>query len=152
MPIMSCREDILKADALNYGQIKVGMFLNATIKGASKDGKGVNLKVNSFVKGLFPIEHMSETPCRQIPPKFEILDKEIKVRVFSVDVDSRSIIFTKKDTFMKEDEEDEGMGEISSIKKAHKVMGVVVGETSYGYVVKSFGSIKGLLTFADIKE
>jgi hypothetical protein len=50
MPILSCREDVLKADALNYGQIKVGMVLNATTKGLSKDGKGVNLKVNSFVK------------------------------------------------------------------------------------------------------
>jgi ribosomal protein S1 len=151
MPILSCREDVLKADALNYGQIKVGMVLNATTKGLSKDGKGVNLKVNSFVKGLFPLEHMAEMPLKNIPPKFEETDKEIKVRVFSVDENSRSIIFTKKDTFMKEDMEDEGMGEISSVKKGHKVMGVVVGETSYGYVVKSFGSIKGLLTFADIK-
>jgi len=72
------------------------------------------------------------------------------VRVFSVDENSRSIIFTKKDTFMKEDAENCD-GDISKIKRGAKVMGFVVGETSYGYVVKSFGNIKGLLTFADIK-
>jgi len=70
-PVLSCREDILRADALNYNQIVPGMFLNATIRGASKDGKGVNLKVNSFVKGLFPMEHMVEMPIRQTPPKFD---------------------------------------------------------------------------------
>lgn len=51
---------------------------------------------------------------------------------------------------MKEDAENCD-GDISKIKRGAKVMGVVVGETSYGYVVKSFGNIKGLLTFADIK-
>ncbi len=32
-----------------------------------------------------------------------------------------------------------------------KIVGVVVTQNEHGYIVKSFGGIKGLLTFADIK-
>jgi ribosomal protein S1 len=94
---------------------------------------------------------MAEMPLRQIPPKFDQADKEVKVRVFSVDENSRSIVFTKKDSFMTEKCELHE-GDISTIKKGDKVEGVVVGQTGHGYVVKSFGNVKGLLTFNDIKE
>ena len=36
-------------------------------------------------------------------------------------------------------------------EKGAKIVGVVVDENEHGYVIKSFGGIKGLLTFADIK-
>jgi hypothetical protein len=45
---------------------------------------------------------MSELPIKAIPPKLREVDKEIKVRVFSVDPISRKITFTKKDSLMKE--------------------------------------------------
>jgi hypothetical protein len=48
------------------------------------------------------MEHMSELPIKTVHPKFKELDKEIKVRVFSVDPVNRKITFTKKDSLMKE--------------------------------------------------
>ena len=43
-------------------------------------------------------------------------------------------------------------GQIDNVVKGDKVIGVLVGETEHGFVVRSFGTIKGLLTFTDIKE
>jgi ribosomal protein S1 len=37
------------------------------------------------------------------------------------------------------------------VKKGDKVVGVIVAECEHGYVVKSFGSLKGLLTYEDVK-
>lgn len=31
-------------------------------------------------------------------------------------------------------------------------MGVVVGQTEFGFVVRSFGNLKGLLTLEDVKD
>ena len=38
------------------------------------------------------------------------------------------------------------------VKKGDKVVGVVVAECEHGYVVKSFGALKGLLTYEDVKS
>lgn len=39
-----------------------------------------------------------------------------------------------------------------SVKKGDKVVGVIVAQNEHGFIVKSFGDVKGLLTFADLKE
>lgn len=39
-----------------------------------------------------------------------------------------------------------------AVKKGDKVVGVIVAQNEHGFIVKSFGDIKGLLTFADVKE
>lgn len=31
-------------------------------------------------------------------------------------------------------------------------MGIVVGENEYGYIIKSFGGVKGLISFKEIKD
>jgi predicted RNA-binding protein with RPS1 domain len=41
---------------------------------------------------------------------------------------------------------------LKSVAKGDKVYGVVVAQNEHGHIVKSFGEVKGLLTFADIKE
>ena len=40
----------------------------------------------------------------------------------------------------------------SAVSKGDKVYGVVVGSSEYGLVLRSFGGVKGLLTFDDIKK
>ena len=41
---------------------------------------------------------------------------------------------------------------LKSVKKGDKVIGVIVSQNEYGFIVKSFGEVKGILTFADVKE
>jgi ribosomal protein S1 len=36
--------------------------------------------------------------------------------------------------------------------KGDKLVGLVVGENDFGYIVKSFGGIKAMITFAEVKE
>ena len=97
------------------------MYLNATIDEVNTKDKYVVMKLNDFVKGRLYLEHMADLPLKTLPPKLTQVGKEIKVRIFYIDY------------------------------KGSKIVGVVVDENEHGYVVKSFGGIKCLLTFADIK-
>lgn len=63
----------------------------------------ITLSINDYVKGNLHIEHMGDNHLKQMPPKFQEVGKEIKVRVLGVKVDKRYIEFTKKDSLMKDD-------------------------------------------------
>ena len=65
----------------------VGEFVKTTIKAVGS--KGVTLSINDFIDGQLILEHMGEMPMKVIPPKYKQIGKEIKVRVFSVDVLAR---------------------------------------------------------------
>jgi ribosomal protein S1 len=93
---------------------------------------------------------MADNALKQMPPKFQEAGKEISVRVLSVDSSKRSLEFTKKDTLMKADAP--VYQSYKEVKKGDKVVAVVAAEVEHGYVVKSFGNIKGLLTFEDVKS
>jgi ribosomal protein S1 len=99
------------------------------------------------VKGTLSLEHMADHKLKQIPPKFTQTEKQIKVRVF--DIENRNVVFTKKEFLMKHDVH--LFDSIRQVKKADEVYGVIVAENEYGFIVKSFGEVKGLLTFADVK-
>lgn len=91
---------------------------------------------------------MGDKPHKHIPSKLQDVGKEITVRVLSVD--NRSLEFTKKDELMKEDTPI--YQSYKEVKKGDKIVGVVVSKTEHGYVLRTFGGIKGLLTFDDVKE
>ena len=40
---------------------------------------------------------------------------------------------------------------ISEVRQGSKILGLVVGEADHGYVIRTFGGLKGLLTYADVK-
>ena len=92
---------------------------------------------------------MADFPMKVIPPKYKDLGKTLKMRVFNVDKKTRTLDFTRKDTLLKA--KVPVYQSYREVEKGSKLYGVIVGENEYGYVVKSFGGIKGLLTFADIK-
>lgn len=46
---------------------------------------------------------MADNSIKQMPPKFQEVGKDIRVRVLSVNVSKRCLEFTKKDSLMKED-------------------------------------------------
>ena len=50
----------------------------------------------------------------------------MRVRIFSVDVLARQVLFTKKDSLMKEKKPMYG-GDVNSIEPGSKILGVVVG-------------------------
>lgn len=142
------KEEVLTASALDYDSINVGDITYATIESVNQATKQVTLKISEFVKGVLSIEHMADHPLKVIPPKLAQVGKQIKVRVFAIE--NRSVIFTKKDTFMKE--KVPIYGSPVELGKGDKVYGVVVGQTEYGFVLRSFGGVKGLLTFDEIKR
>lgn len=72
------------------------------------------------------------------------------MRVFSVDVAKQSVEFTKKDAFMKDDVP--VFQSIKEVRKGAKMLSLIVAKNEHGYVVKTFGGIKGLLTFEDAGE
>lgn len=147
-PILSMKEEVLTAAALNYDSIKVGDVTYATIESVDAVKKQVNLKISEFVKGVLTLEHMADHPLKVIPPKLTQVDKQIKVRIFAIE--NRTVLFTKKDTLMKE--KVPIYDSPADLEKGDKVYGVVVGQTEYGFVLRSFGGVKGLLTFDEIKR
>lgn len=98
---------------------------------------------------------MADNPLKVIPPKLAKIGKSIKVRVFSVNPNGRKekdLVLTKKDTFLKDEGKIKIWNNPEDLKKGDKVIGVAVGKTEHGFIIKSFGEVKGLLTFADLKE
>jgi ribosomal protein S1 len=142
------KEEVLTASVLNYDSVNVGDNTYATIESVNAVTKSVHLKISEFVKGVLTLEHMADHPLKVIPPKLTQIGKQIKVRVFAIE--NRTILFTKKDTLMKE--KVPIYSNPASLGKGDKVYGVVVGQTEYGFVLRSFGGVKGLLTFDDIKK
>ena len=129
--------------------IKPGDFFDAKIEKVDKEFGCIHLSINEFVKGKLNIEHMADSSLKVIPPKFTEVGKEIRVRVFNINASKRSLEFTKKDSLFKSDAP--VFNSYKEIKKGDKIYGVVVAETEHGYVLTTFGNVKGLLTFEDIK-
>lgn len=92
---------------------------------------------------------MSDYPVKVIPPKFKQLNKQIKVRVFNLDPEERELEFTKKETLMSQ--KTPVFKSYKEVQKGQKLVGVAVGDNDYGIIVKSFGGVKGLLTYQEIK-
>ena len=149
VPHLSVKDKVLKEDALNYHMIKAGMFFDATIQKVNDEKKFITLAVNDFVKGNLHLEHMGDNPLKVMPPKFTEVGKQIRVRVLYVDISKRYMEFTKKDTFMKD--EAQVYESYREVRKGDKVLCTVVAHAEHGLVIKSFGNIKGLITFEDIK-
>lgn len=149
VPVLSTRDSVLASASLNYSMIKAGEFFTAKIEKVNLAKQYISLSVNQFVKGNLNIEHMADNALKVMPPKFQEVGKEISVRVLNVDSSKRSLEFTKKDSLMKSDAP--VFQSYKEVKKGDKVLGVVVAECEHGYVVKSFGNLKGLLTYEDVK-
>jgi len=149
VPILSSRDSVLTAKSLNYDMIKAGDFFDAKIEKVNQNNQSITLSINPFVKGKLHIEHMADNSLKVIPPKFLEVGKEIRVRVFNVNASKRSLEFTKKDSLFKSDAP--VFNSYREIKKGDKIVGVVVAETEHGYVMTSFGNVKGLLTYEDVK-
>ena len=148
-PILSMRDDIVATVALTYESLKCGQYLTATIEEVNQQDKYIVLMVNEFVKGRLFLEHMADLPLKTLPPKLAVVGKEIKVRVFSIDYKTRYVEFTKKETLFKE--KTPVYQSYRDARKGSKIVGVVVGENEHGYIIRSFGGIKALLTFSEIK-
>lgn len=146
--VLSMKTDLLEAPVMDYESVTVGDTVFATIETVNEQTKTVSLKINDFVRGLLTIEHMADHPLKVIPPKLAQVGKQIKVRVFAIE--NRTLLFTKKDTLMKE--KTPVYQNAAEVVQGNKVMGVVVGQVEHGFVIRTFGGIKGLLTLDEIKK
>lgn len=148
-PILSMMPSVVGSTSLDYKTLTVGAFHKGTIEKVVQEGqKRVILKLGDFVRATLPIEHMADHPLKVIPPKFTEVGKEIKVRVFGID--GRHVELTKKDSLMKDSVQ--VYDSLNDLKPGMTLCGVVVGKTEHGFVVKSFGGLKGLLKHDDVKE
>jgi ribosomal protein S1 len=149
VPVISAKEGAQGDKILNYHMVTPGMYLSATIQSVNASKGLIVLSVNDFIKGHLHIEHMADNPIKTMPPKLTEVGKTIQVRVLSVDQAKRYIEFTKKDSFMKDSAQ--VYNSYKEVKNGDKVICNVVAECEHGLVVKSFGNIKGLITFDELK-
>jgi hypothetical protein len=64
---------------------------------------------------------MADHPVKVVPPKLASIGKSIKVRVFSIE--NRNILFTKKDSLMKE--KTPIYTDTDLVKQGNKIVGLV---------------------------
>lgn len=105
IPMVSMREDLLQTTALTYAALRPGQTVQAEVETVDEVAKKLVLRLNKFVRGVLPIEHISDNPLKVLPPKYAKEGKKITVRVFSVRNHGRKaddLAFTKKDSLMKE--------------------------------------------------
>jgi len=148
--ILSMLPSVVESESLSYKTLTVGAFHKATIESIHSENpanRRVILKIGNFVKGVLPLEHMADHPLKVIPPKFTQIGKTIKVRVFGIQ--GRHVELTKKDSLMKE-----GVlvaTSLNDVRQGMTIHGVVVGQAEHGFVIKTFGGLKGLLKHDDVK-
>ena len=133
---------------MSYEDIKVGQYLDTKIVKVMDDK--IKVRLNRKIVGNLSIEQIQDQPTKQIPMKYQEVGKEIKVRVLSIDLERNWMEVTRKAALMQEK---------CPVYTSHKevtigdeFVGTVVAENQFGYIVKGFGQLKGLLTFDDLSK
>ena len=151
MPMLTMKPSIVENTGMDYSSMKVGEVVKAKIQSVNSDHGIVTLAVNDFIRGTLSIEQMGgDTLYKHLPSKFQEPGKDIKVRIFNVDVAKQCLEFTKKDGLLKEDVPI--YQSIREVRQGTKLVSLIVAKNEHGYITKTFGGIKGLLTFEDAGE
>ncbi len=146
--------DSAPAELVTWQNIEVGQILTATVDkvvaGDPKKGPHILVKINQFLSGVLPLEHMADRPMAHIPEKLAQAGKQITVRVFSVSKLTKTLILTKKKLFMKE--QTPTIKNRSDAEAGLEVYGVVGKALEGGYIIKFMNDIVGFLPNDELSE
>jgi len=143
------------SEIVNWQNIEVGQFLMATtdkVVNDPKKGVYLLLKINEFVSGIMPLEHTSDRVVGHIPEKIAAPGKQIRVRVFSVNKLTKTLILTRKKLLMKEDDNKSVIKNREDIEPLKEIYGVVGKNVEGGYIIKFMNDIAGFLSQDEIPE
>jgi len=137
-------------ESITWQSIEVGQYLTGTIERTLNDNKGVYVKINQFILGILPLEHMADRALSNIPEKLTQQGKVVKIRVFSVNQSAKMLILTRKKLLLKQ-----GTPIIinrEDIEPLIEAYGVVGKKFENGRLIKFFNDIVGFLPAEEIPE
>ena len=140
--------DSSKSDEIvTWQNIEAGQMVTGTVEKVvpsdPKKGPHVLLKINQFLGGILPLEHMADRPVAHVPEKIGQVGKVMKVRVFSVSKLTKTLVLTKKKLFLKE--QTPTIKSRSDAQPGQEVYGVLGKALEGGHIVKFMNEIVGFL-------
>jgi hypothetical protein len=129
MYIVSMKSELMGTEMVTWDTVAAGQMLTGRTDGvvtSSKAGPHVSIKINNFLTAILPLEHISDRPVAHVPEKLKAVDKEIRVRVFTVNKLTKTLIVTRKKLLLRP--------HTPIIKSREEVE---VGQDAYGVVGKS---------------
>ncbi|KAG6542156.1 hypothetical protein Mapa_016388 [Marchantia paleacea] len=140
LAVASLKTAVLEQLILSHADVKVGMLVNATV--VAVESFGAIAQIGEGLKGLCPLQHMSEYHRSTPSPKFQVGAK-LKFRVISIDSESKKITLTHKKTLVSSK-----LTPITSFEDAVEGMvtyGWITGIEDYGCFVSFYNDVKGLV-------
>ncbi|BBM98348.1 rRNA biogenesis protein RRP5 [Marchantia polymorpha subsp. ruderalis] len=140
LAIASLKTAVLEQLILSHADVKVGMLVHATV--VAVESFGAIVQIGEGLKGLCPLQHMSEYQRSTPSPKFQVGAK-LKFRVISIDSESKKVTLTHKKTLVSSK-----LTPITSFEDAVEGMvtyGWITGIEDYGCFVSFYNDVKGLV-------
>lgn len=148
-PILTARSDSISREFLNWKNLTVGKFVKGVVKEILSDK--IILKLNSFIEGTIPKEHITDFPLSKIPKKFKI-GQQLQARIFAYDYSKKNLTLTTKETFM--DKNCKLLRNLSELSEGEDLYVVYVGNNLFqhsGHVVGKLLNFKKIETKENFK-
>jgi rRNA biogenesis protein RRP5 len=130
-PIVTTRKDFLDHSLTTWDNIQPGLLVNGSVKEIKSDS--IIVKLNDYITGKIPKEHLSDYPLSKIPKKFKN-GQSIKCRVFAFDRSTKNLILTIKESLM--DENVLLTGDIDKIREGEEIYVTYVGNKLFHHAGK----------------
>ncbi|KAL3684900.1 hypothetical protein R1sor_002922 [Riccia sorocarpa] len=140
LAIASLKTSVLQQMIVSLADVRPGMPVNATV--VAVEPFGAIAQIGEALKGLCPLQHMSEFQRSTPSPKFQV-GVNLKFRVVSVDQQSKKITLTHKKTLVSSK-----LTPITSYEDAVEGLithGWITGIEDYGCFVSFYNDVKGLV-------
>ena len=128
---------IESSSLLTWDTLKVGQFLNGTITSITKHD--LMIKINTFIEGKLPLEHITDYPLTKIPKKYKV-NQSIPVRVFAIDPHTKFLLLTSKETLM--DETTQLYSDINELDEGIDVFVVYLGNGLFSHSNSIIGTLR----------
>ncbi|KAL2653093.1 hypothetical protein R1flu_021221 [Riccia fluitans] len=136
----SLKTSVLEQMIVSLMDVRPGMLVNATV--VAVEPFGAIAQIGEGLKGLCPLQHMSEFQRSTPSPKFQV-GATLKFRVVSIDHQTKKITLTHKKTLVSSK-----LTPITSYEDAVEGLvtyGWITGIEDYGCFVSFYNDVKGLV-------
>lgn len=147
------KSELVDSELVTWQNIEVGQVYTGLTDKVVEEAKSqpyALIKINQFLSGILPLEHTADRSVLHIPEKLKQPGKKIKVRVFSVNKLTKTLIFTKKKMLMKQNTP--VILKREDIQIGQEAYGVVGRSIEGGYIIKFMNDIAGFLPSEEIPE
>lgn len=124
--MLSAKNNAFENEFFTYDNLTIGKFAKGKIEEIKSDC--LILKLNNYILGKLPKEHLSDFPLTKMPKKFKI-GQVLPVRIFAYDRRTKHLQFTTKESLM--DEKVLLTGDINKISEGQDLSVTYIGNSLF---------------------